>query len=229
LLAVAFFRFSFALFVPGRERGWVFFSASFGKCVKIECLFHSTRGFVSTFERASCRPPSASGPLGRKMRVRNLVAVLLFVTVIAPIVLYTDRLATFKTSSSKFPSSSIDPILNKVSSFFFSFLKNLLQLFPFSEPNIFGLQFSAAKDEFIEDVPSVVSVKEFLFIFPFVSVLLIFIAQILVNSTLFFTTQTFNSHNQHLNLLPQVLLLCSGCEQFLFFSFSENGGMEMHP
>ncbi|XP_059435778.1 probable galacturonosyltransferase 4 [Corylus avellana] len=59
------------------------------------------------------------------MRVRNLVAVLLFVTVIAPIVLYTDRLATFKTSSTK--------------------------------------------DEFIEDVPSV----------------------------------TFNSHNQHLNLLPQ--------------------------
>ncbi|KAF5442098.1 hypothetical protein F2P56_037025 [Juglans regia] len=34
------------------------------------------------------------------MRVRNLVVVLLFVTVIAPVVLYTDRLATFKTSSS---------------------------------------------------------------------------------------------------------------------------------
>lgn len=33
--------------------------------------------------------------------MRNLVVVLLFVTVIAPIVLYTDRLATFKTSSSK--------------------------------------------------------------------------------------------------------------------------------
>lgn len=85
--------------------------------------------------------------------MRNLVAVLLFVTVIAPIVLYTDRLATFKTSSSKFPNSQI----------FF----NLLQLFPFSEPNIFGLQFSAAKDEFIEDVPSVVSVKEILFIYLF--------------------------------------------------------------
>jgi hypothetical protein len=62
------------------------------------------------------------------MRVRNLVAVLLFVTVIAPIVLYTDRLATFKTSSSKFPSSSIDPILNKVSSFF---LKKFASTLPF--------------------------------------------------------------------------------------------------
>jgi hypothetical protein len=30
----------------------------------------------------------------------------------------------------------------------------------FSDPNIFGLQFSAAKDEFIEDVTSVVSGKE---------------------------------------------------------------------
>ncbi|KAG6639218.1 probable galacturonosyltransferase 4 isoform X1 [Carya illinoinensis] len=34
------------------------------------------------------------------MRLRNLVVVLLFVTVIAPVVFYTDRLATFKTSSS---------------------------------------------------------------------------------------------------------------------------------
>ncbi|KAK7838393.1 putative galacturonosyltransferase 4 [Quercus suber] len=34
------------------------------------------------------------------MVVRNLVLVLLFVTVVAPIVLYTDRLGTFKTSSS---------------------------------------------------------------------------------------------------------------------------------
>ncbi|KAB1221628.1 putative galacturonosyltransferase 4 [Morella rubra] len=34
------------------------------------------------------------------MRVRNLVLVMLFVTVIAPIVLYTDRLTTFKTSPS---------------------------------------------------------------------------------------------------------------------------------
>ena len=36
------------------------------------------------------------------MVVRNLVLVLLFVTVIAPIVLYTDRLGTFKTTSCKF-------------------------------------------------------------------------------------------------------------------------------
>ncbi|GMY36561.1 probable galacturonosyltransferase 4 isoform X2 [Fagus crenata] len=35
------------------------------------------------------------------MVVRNLVLVLLFVTVIAPIVLYTDRLGTFKTTSSR--------------------------------------------------------------------------------------------------------------------------------
>ncbi|KAG2688746.1 hypothetical protein I3760_09G109800 [Carya illinoinensis] len=34
------------------------------------------------------------------MRVRNLVVLMLFVTVIAPIVFYTDRLATFKSSSS---------------------------------------------------------------------------------------------------------------------------------
>ncbi|XP_042945137.1 probable galacturonosyltransferase 4 isoform X4 [Carya illinoinensis] len=36
------------------------------------------------------------------MRLRNLVVVLLFVTVIAPVVFYTDRLATFKTSSYEF-------------------------------------------------------------------------------------------------------------------------------
>jgi hypothetical protein len=62
------------------------------------------------------------------------------------------------------PSSYIDPILKKVF-FFFFYLLHLFR-FPvfffdlFSDPNIFGLQFSAAKDEFIEDVTSVVSGKE---------------------------------------------------------------------
>jgi len=103
----------------------------------------------------------------------------------------------------------------------------------FSDPNIFGLQFSAAKDEFIEDVTSVVSgkkkkkkkkKKKTLFVFPLVYVLLIFIAQILVNSNqqgisaLVLTTQTFNGHNHHLNLLPQVLHCCV-CRQYLFFLF----------
>lgn len=35
-----------------------------------------------------------------KMMVRNVVMVMLFVTVIAPIILYTDRLGSFQVSSS---------------------------------------------------------------------------------------------------------------------------------
>ncbi|XP_062161153.1 probable galacturonosyltransferase 4 isoform X2 [Alnus glutinosa] len=58
------------------------------------------------------------------MRVRNLVVVLLFVTVIAPIVLYTDRLATFKTSSSK------DEFIEDVTSVTFNGHNHHLNLLP---------------------------------------------------------------------------------------------------
>lgn len=37
------------------------------------------------------------------MLVRNVVVLMLLVTVIAPIVLYTDRIGTFKSASCKFP------------------------------------------------------------------------------------------------------------------------------
>ena len=94
------------------------------------------------------------------MVVRNLVLVLLFVTVVAPIVLYTDRLGTFKTSSS--------------CKFFFFFCFLFLDCFKFSlsgfflfwwfEHSLLCFTISAARDEFVEDVTTVVSSIYFSFI-----------------------------------------------------------------
>lgn len=72
--------------------------------------------------------------------VRNVAMVMLFITVIAPIVLYTDRLGTFQSSTD-------------------STCKNQFQ---FCLPLIYALNnflgsSSAATDEFSEDVTSFVS------------------------------------------------------------------------
>lgn len=84
-----------------------------------------------------------------KMMVRNVVMVMLFVTVIAPIILYTDRLGSFQASSSscKFVHLFLIIIVildNK------KMAENWIVLLK-------PMPFSAARDEFVEDVTAFVS------------------------------------------------------------------------
>ncbi|KAK9935820.1 hypothetical protein M0R45_012696 [Rubus argutus] len=60
------------------------------------------------------------------MMVRNVVMVMLFVTVIAPIILYTDRLGSFRASS----SSSRDEFVEDVTAFAFGAHTGRLNLLP---------------------------------------------------------------------------------------------------
>lgn len=74
------------------------------------------------------------------MMVRNLVLFMLFVTVIAPIVLYTHRLGSFNFSSCKF-YSPLDLMLRSFTTLFL----------------IFFFLFFSARGEFLEDFSSFVS------------------------------------------------------------------------
>lgn len=90
-----------------------------------------------------------------KMMVRNVVMVMLFVTVIAPIVLYTDRLGSFHSSSS---SSCKCPL--QICSFVFFYFCFYFIVFLFSCSLIFTYSlasFPVAANEFVDDVTTFVS------------------------------------------------------------------------
>ena len=86
--------------------------------------------------------------------VRNVVIGMLFVTVIAPIVLYTDRLGTFHSFSSS------------CKYFYFNFLGFFFRVA--SLVNLIWVRFVAASNEFVEDVTTFVSAIFLIFAFPFI-------------------------------------------------------------
>ena len=86
------------------------------------------------------------------MMVRNVVIGMLFVTVIAPIVLYTDRLGTFNS----FSSTGELPINLFFFFFFFCFFFFFFFFFFFALKSYME-SCIAASNEFVEDVTAFVS------------------------------------------------------------------------